>query len=597
MAKKLTFLIILLFLIVLPIGYSITLDTSLYTLPKFTHELDKGTASVVFDVKSTLDSENGLFELQMCKPGECGFPLQTIITQKSACDPNKPYQSSIAYQFVNEIGKTQRITITNTGIPDGDYYPILVHVDTCCTTGSCNDKQPFGWGYPLTQGKITFKKSSCAQVITPACNPTTKEIKNYNTPCDVPSEWTTELTQCATDKVGLELTDFELSNLKRITNFEQFSAGDKTWIFLKNAPVYSVTLKNTGTQNGKGTVEAYYVSKENNPFFSNKLTELSNRNSLLPLQSVSLIKSGETCKKDIGFSYEFGNILAGESKTIYMQPTKPTSCSNDASKCKLGGKDNYNSNDEYLLVVNVVDDCTNGNSYDEIGGCINFGSGICDKISDSDANNTPKDETARQITIKREDIKHTPTKDLSRSLCTTKDVCQSNAICEPMQALIEDDFITQSDASDFIEAHKSDLSTISGSVGGIAGILASTKGLIVGGKTLIPALCTATGVTLLTYPVCLAAVTLTGGYAFSKVGDSVAELFKGIASKDTQSVGYCVPKEETTSGGFTKFIDSIGKGVNDFFGGKSKTKLTDTNMGYIIFGVFIFFIFLSFTRR
>lgn len=37
---------------------------------------------------------------------------------------------------------------------------------------------------------------TCNQVITRACNPVTKEIRDFPTPCDVPSSWTTDLTQC-----------------------------------------------------------------------------------------------------------------------------------------------------------------------------------------------------------------------------------------------------------------------------------------------------------------------------------------------------------------------------------------------------------------
>lgn len=40
---------------------------------------------------------------------------------------------------------------------------------------------------------------TCIQVITPSCNPATNVIQDFPTPCDVPSGWTTDLTQCNTN--------------------------------------------------------------------------------------------------------------------------------------------------------------------------------------------------------------------------------------------------------------------------------------------------------------------------------------------------------------------------------------------------------------
>lgn len=522
---------ILLFFIVLPLAYSI----NPVGLPKFSYDASNGIASVTFTIESTLSSESGVFELQMSTSN-----LQSIFPNPTACDSVKPWQTAQPYQFT-QIGEQKSIILVDNNIPDGTYYPLLVHVDTCCTTGSCKAQQPFGWGYPLSTS-ITFKRQSTTPPPTATPPPTLK-----------------------------------LSNLKRITNFDQFSALDKTWIYLVNAPVYAVTITNIGTQSAKGTVEAYYVSKENNPFFTNKLTELSNRNSLSPLQSVALIKGGETCKKDIGFSYDFGTLLAYESKTIYMQPTKPVSCDNDPVKCKLDEKNNYNSNDEYLLIVNAIDDCTNGNSFDEIGGCINFG--ICDKISDSDAHNTPKDINARQSTVKREDVSKKTSQELQKSLCTDSVQCKSDAECQNLQSLKENNFLTNGEVEKRLEDHSQLISS-----GGAAGILTA---LSFAGK-----LCPTTiGVSGYGMPICLGLIALSGEILGNSLTSfKFSDLFNAIKSKDPTKEGYCVPKEETIDIGIFKDItSSVGKSVNNFFG--TRNKITDFTLGIIVIGFLAYLFF------
>ena len=44
--------------------------------------------------------------------------------------------------------------------------------------------------------KGSTQSGVCIQVITPACNPTTNQIQDFPTPCDVPAGWTTSLSQC-----------------------------------------------------------------------------------------------------------------------------------------------------------------------------------------------------------------------------------------------------------------------------------------------------------------------------------------------------------------------------------------------------------------
>lgn len=63
--------------------------------------------------------------------------------------------------------------------------------------------------YPAAQAQ----NSTCAQVITPACNPVSYQIYNYSTPCAIPSGWTTDLTKCqSTDSYYTKFTDFFKNN-------------------------------------------------------------------------------------------------------------------------------------------------------------------------------------------------------------------------------------------------------------------------------------------------------------------------------------------------------------------------------------------------
>ncbi len=45
----------------------------------------------------------------------------------------------------------------------------------------------------------------CAQVITPAIDPTTKEIKEFPTPCDVPEGWEIIVNDVPSLELGVEL--------------------------------------------------------------------------------------------------------------------------------------------------------------------------------------------------------------------------------------------------------------------------------------------------------------------------------------------------------------------------------------------------------
>lgn len=608
----------------LPVGSSLTLDTSVYTIPKFDYTADKGTASVVFDVKPTLSSENGLFELEMCKPGECGFPLFAAFISKSTCDLNKPYQSSISYQFVDEIGKTQRITITNTGIPDGDYYPILVHVNQCCAAGSCFDKQPFGWGYSLTSGKITFKSQ---QVCTSVCVPlyilsNNCALNSCGSGCGADNINTFSTEPECKAKLGTSQTqiDFKLSNIKHVrsgdltltqalTAYNVFGVALPIGLkveTLRDGQLVSIDITNIGTQASGATIEAFFISA-NNQFLSNGLVALGSASSVPFLQSFLgragiEATAGTTCKLETGARYSIDVIQPSVTKTLWIYVPYPKQGD------KLAGNDNYHPEKQYLLLINLVDACKGESTiiYDVIGATVNGfrvasnqvpAGGVvpCGKECEVGINDTSVNINERQKTIKRNDIQFTTSTDLAKSICSTDDVCDSKAKCVPISALIESGDVPESLA-------KKDLSEIYSNVAKIGGIVGGTIGGAGVGVALagaIPTICASSLTTgIFAIPICLTATTLGGAYLGGSLGSSISTLFKDLGDGNTNSVGYCVPKEEAVGGGkFTDFLEGIGKSLNDAFGGKSKTKLTDIQMGYILLGVIAFFIIIAFTRK
>lgn len=76
-------------------------------------------------------------------------------------------------------------------------YPIYsTNQETIYYSGNLNTK------YSITD-EIPFVRDNngqevCVQVITSACNPLTKDIKNFLTPCDVPNGWVTDTSVCKT---------------------------------------------------------------------------------------------------------------------------------------------------------------------------------------------------------------------------------------------------------------------------------------------------------------------------------------------------------------------------------------------------------------
>ena len=90
--------------------------------------------------------------------------------------------------------------------------------------------------------------------------------------------------------------------------------------------------------------------------------------------------------------------------------------------------------------------------------------------------------------------------------------------------------------------------------------------------------------------VCSGGGALTGGIA----GYWSSKGIKAILEGNKEAYGFCIEKEE---GKFTDFIKNIGKSLNTAFGGKAKSGLDDTTMGYIVLGIVAFFIIIAFRGR
>lgn len=110
---------------------------------------------VTVELKNTgTTTEQGLVELQLQKAS--GF--QSVVSAQTACDYRTPWNVHRTYTLAP--GQSATFDLTASNVPAGTYYPILVHVDQCCTDGvngfPCAAKSPWGWEYKLTPSPITF---------------------------------------------------------------------------------------------------------------------------------------------------------------------------------------------------------------------------------------------------------------------------------------------------------------------------------------------------------------------------------------------------------------------------------------------------------
>lgn len=586
---------ILLSIIVLPFAYAI----NPIGLPQFSHETSKGTASVTLTFESTQLKENGLIELQMYQ----GFPAQAIFGNPTTCDPLKPYQKAVPYAF-DQIGERLTITITNDNIPDGSYSPMLVHVDRCCSTGSCNAQQPFGWGYPLTSGNIIFKSQTtfCTQVITKACYPSTKQIQYFSNSC-LPSGWTADISQC---QQAASTKSFKLSNLKKAGIFDVPLSGQFQFLTLnigaRKGNLYYITITNTGGQAAGATLELYFVSKLNS--FYNQIIGLQSQT--YPLQTALgqqgiTLNTITTCKNDIGATYIIDPLAPGESKTFVVFVPVPSGGSKEPALAgqnipedMLLGQSNYNPSGEYLLIADIFDNCQAANVYDSIGGTINFvvSGGVTqydqsggDVPTQFVCNPNTLQGCPKKIAIDKDKLPSLTDKDIVASQCISSSECSNNN-CVSMKKLVDDGFLTSTDANKYSTSLKSTVTGIAlGTTGGVLACIlgagaAFTSAIFTGGLGAVAAVPVAAGL-------CAGGGALVGGVAGYWTGEAVI----AIKSNDLTKVGFCVDErqEKLTFEGVTT---SIGKAVNEFFG--TRNKVSDFVLGAIVIG---FVLFLIFTKK
>ena len=235
-------------------------------------------------------------------------------------------------------------------------------------------------GETCKEGACITSSQPCAQIITKAltkaCNPTTKEIKDFSTSCIDPG-WTTDLTKCEV-KPPAEVIDFEIVDIREVG----FSELPSTFFSQTYYDYYGIKMKNIGDKTAGFQLEGLYISKTN-PFFDKETNRIEKP--ITQLQSMFGIEGIEenkhSCVTDdkIGdkpavISYTISPLAIGETKEFFIEipiPYNKNIATNQLIKSTLAGADNYNKEGEYLLAVNVYDKC-GGEIYDSLGRTLGF---------------------------------------------------------------------------------------------------------------------------------------------------------------------------------------------------------------------------------
>lgn len=400
--------------------------------------------------------------------------------------------------------------------------------------------------------------------------------------------------------------NFKLSNLKHIKSsdipFSVWTLSGASQNDLYNAlaglgQIFGVDITNVGNTASEATLEAYYISKDNHPFIDNQINALGSSNILL--FSTYLTKEGieqiglETCKGEKGARYKIGSIYPSVSKTFWFYVPYPKSGNT------LANSDNYNSEKQYLLFANLIDDCSNKKVYDALGGTVNgfrISSNqptIDNGVPTINANNTPIDANARQVTITKDKISKLTSNELVKSSCSDSNMCQSDAVCQTLDSLAQEGTITPTLAQQRADETQKFFENTFAVAGGVAGAF----GGIISGTSVLALSTTTSSACLASFPICASILAIGGALVGGTITQKVVSWFDFGSKKDLTKLGYCVPKEEISGFSFTSLVNSIGKSLNNAFGGKAKTSLTDTQMGYILLGVILFFIVIAVTRK
>ena len=190
----------------------------------------------------------------------------------------------------------------------------------------------------------------------------------------------------------------------------------------------------------------------------------------------------------------------------------------------------------------------------------------------------------KKSTIETNKLASATLADKLASQCERSIECKNNN-CIALKKLEDDGIITKTDANALASDLKGTLTgTGIGAVGGLALCVAGAGflGFTSGG--------------LLTFPiligVCSGGGALTGGIA----GYWTSQGIQAIQSGNKEGYGFCI-EESTSDFKWSKFVDSIGKGVNEAFGGKAKTGFENSTMGYIVLVVVAIFIIIILSGR
>lgn len=392
----------------------------------------------------------------------------------------------------------------------------------------------------------------------------------------------------ACPSVPATTTDFKLFNLFRIDGLskEQWDELDVPFLARLDsaAPsldIYRFTIKNIGNKASAVTIETFLVA-QSNPF-SSIVTQGLN---LIPLQATygksGITEQDLTCKSEAGKRFVITEMQPNEERTYYFSLAVPKQ--GDV----LAGNSNYDINGNYITILNAISGCTGDIAfYDIIGGSRG-------KIPPLNVNNTPIDASAKQKTTTLEKVRTSTGTELLESTCVTTSQCKDDANCINLQSLINDGVITKTDAESRLTKYRVAIDT--------AGVAVGAGLATLGGVTSVGAyssLCAAIGAGTagLGLPICLGVLAVGGAIIGGLSADYVSDLIQGIDRKDPSAVGYCIEKESKSIFSLTGIKDSIGKALNDLFGGQAKTKASNSTIGLIALIVISILIVLRLTNR
>ena len=365
-------------------------------------------------------------------------------------------------------------------------------------------------------------------------------------------------------------TDFELSNLVRITGLDGFKTTNVKLsyaVLFGDDNVYRVTVKNIGTSPQSTQLEGFHVSLTNPKYndFVSGISSASQLQSVLDIEGIS--ENVQTCKGEQAVkSYTVSTLAPQESKEFFIVIPNPKKTDNQGLPVKLAGYDNFNPDGKYLLVVNSYDKC-GGTVYDSIGGSLKFTlnlDGEVDPLSPI-TGTVGTEQTCDPTTligcppkpsIRADKIDSVTDTERLEALCKKSSECDNNN-CVNLKKLEDDGDITSSEGDEIVNKMESTLTGLS-------------TGALIGAGTCVAVASTAVGLgslgvgALLASPIILGTCAGAGGIAGTIIGYWTEDVTDAISKGNKASYGFCVEESESPTGigGFTK---SIGKTVNDAF--------------------------------